>query len=181
MPQTFILKKFKMENYSNQQDERLKEILEREYGFKFQGPFHEEVPQPRQEYVGAYNYHVNRMQQYLLSYIILDPFGEDHSARREFRIEFSERDKTSFLSRMNKLGGNNNRAVVRACPEEIGFTVKKLCPEAYQEFFHLFPPNTGIFDKGLIGLEYHSMNFDEKVAVVKRIDPAVHQFLSTLS
>ena len=164
-------------------DEEIKRILEHEHGFEFQGPLHDEAPTPKVEYIGENNRDVDRIRSYLVDmYIIRDPFGNDHSARREFINRFEREHKISFFHRRSKLKGNNNLAVLM-CAEMIGDDVKRKNPNGYDHLKDIFPPRTGIFsDEIYSGMrQYNGMSFDEKVAFVRRLDSAAYRFLEALS
>ena len=164
-------------------DEEIKRILEQERGFEFQGPLQSEVPIPKVEYVGEGNEDVDRIRSYLLDmYIIKDSFGSDHDARRDFTTRFGREYKTSFFSRISKLKVNNNLSVL-TCAKTIGNTVKRRVPHRYEQLKDIFPLNNGIFsDEIYSGIDrYNEMNFDEKVAFVKKLDSAAYKFLEALS
>ncbi len=168
-------------------DDEIKRILEVEYGFEFEGPLHDEAPVPKAKYVLKYGQETNplvdKIRSYLLeTYIIKDPFGTDHSARRDFITRFTAEYPTSFFERRSKLRGNQNVSVLTSA-NLVGDDVRRINPKAYRRLKEIFPPGRGVFSDEIYNCinRYNEMDFDEKVAFVKKLDMAAYQFLKALS
>ncbi len=170
-------------------DEEYIRLLDERFGWRVEGPSYVSAPQPKQEYVwwnSVVKSSVEQLERFLLrTYVIIDGFGIDHSARLQALEQLAQDDSSlhDWVYTHSKLRGNNIlgsivlmttiEALVGRKFSGIGKELKKIIDDE-----ELLGP---VRQSGNVPIRYNSMDLNEKLAYAARLDKAVYEFLQVLS
>ncbi len=150
-------------------------FLTEKYGWQIQGPFHTSAPQPLPRYVQTHEADIEALQKFLLStYVIRDQFDTDHAQRRIFLKNLPQENPPlqRWIDEHNKLRVTNINLVTQAL-----WLIHK---DLQKEFPLLYEQLTPLAQIQFDTRGYEKMPFDEKVAVVRKLDADTYGFLEEL-
>ena len=158
-------------------NQEIVESLEKDFGWKIEGPFYTEVPQPKPEYVVHEEDSAERLRNHLLATVIIqDQFGNDHNARRKF---LTEHDLSGIIKKFSKLKGNNQLGAIHSMHFILNNPrLKREHSAVHQKLLSIFTPAEWAASNPQI---YNSLSYDEKIASARQLDDAIYRFLQVLA
>lgn len=157
------------------QDKKWKDYLVQTYGWTFEDPWYREIPSIATAYREGREEDIIDLErdissQLLLTYVMRDPLGTDHSARRVFRDQLEKENLplANWVRDHNKLSRNRMAAIYQARSILV-------CTFGKQLKDLTLNITTSDFQK------YDPLAFDDKIAFAKEFEKSLYTIFERLS
>lgn len=156
-------------------DQEYINFLTSTYHWQISGPFYTSAPQPRPHYIQTHEADIKALHKFLLNtYILRDQFDQDHAQRRIFMKQLEQENPAllQWIDEHNKLRVTKITIVTGA--------LWLIHEDLQQEFPVLYEQLAPVAQIQFDTRGYEKMPFDEKVAVVRKLDADTYRFLGEL-